>query len=60
MNKEKIIYIVVDKETNKEDIMLVGEWGIIPMFVKREYAVEFVKEKISPEDCKIIKCKIIK
>ena len=57
--KEKTIYIVVDKKTNEEAIMLVGKWGIIPMFEKRKSAVEFMKEKTFPEDLKVMKIKLI-
>ena len=58
MTKEKTIYIVIEKETEKEDIMLVNNWGIIPMFKKRKCAVEFMKENCFPEDLKVVKRKL--
>ena len=57
--EEKTIYVVVDKETNKEDIMLIGDWGVIPMFVKLKDAMEFRKGKYYPQDYKVTKRKLI-
>jgi len=55
MNKEQMIWIVVDKKTNKKEIMLINNWGIIPMFSKKKHALEFMREEMFPEDLKVVK-----
>jgi len=57
MNKEQV-YLVVDKKTNEKEIMLVRDWGIIPMFTRKSSALEFKKEKINSKDLKVVKFKL--
>jgi len=56
---EKKVYIVVNKKTDEEEIMLIKGWGIIPMFTKKKYALEFKKEQTFPKDLKVIRKIII-
>ena len=58
MNKKQQIYIVVNKETNEKEMMLIGNWYLVPMFIYKKSAIEFMKGQMLSEDLKVIKCKL--
>jgi len=58
MKKNKL-YIVIDKNTGEAERMLINDWYIVPQFTMKKYATQFMKEKFSSEDLKVISVTII-